>query len=193
MPKKTPPNDDDGLVRLRRVVHELRAPGGCPWDAEQTHLSLMPNLLEEAYEVVEAAQSGDAAHFCEELGDLLLQVVFHGELGSETGAFDLDRIAHGVAEKLIRRHPHVYGESGVTETAAVLAQWEAIKLAERGGVAQGFLAGVSKALPGLSRAAKLQKRAAKVGFDWPEVGGAMEKLREECGELEDAVRDAHAP
>lgn len=187
MPGKTPPDSCDGLVRLQRVVHDLRSPGGCPWDMEQTHLSLMPNLVEEAYEVVEAAQSGDPGHFCEELGDLLLQVVFHGELGSETGAFDLDKIAHGIAEKLIRRHPHVYGDSGAADTAAVLKQWDEIKQGEKGGKPQAFLAGVSKALPGLSRAAKLQKKAAKVGFDWPDAGGVLEKLREECGELEEAV------
>ena len=159
---------------------------------EQTHLSLMPNLVEEAYEVVEAAQSGNMDHFCEELGDLLLQVVFHGELGSETGAFDLDKIAHGIAEKLIRRHPHVYGDSGAADTAAVLKQWDEIKQGEKGGKKQAFLAGVSKALPGLSRAAKLQKKAAKVGFDWPDVGGVLEKLREECGELEEAVAGGDA-
>ena len=192
MPGKTPSDSCDGLVRLQRVVHDLRSPGGCPWDMEQTHLSLMSNLIEEAYEVVEAAQSGDMDHFCEELGDLLLQVVFHGELGSETGAFDLDKIAHGIAEKLIRRHPHVYGDSGAADTAAVLKQWDEIKKEEKGGKPQAFLAGVSKALPGLSRAAKLQKKAAKVGFDWPDVGGVLEKLREECGELEEAVASGDA-
>ncbi len=192
MPGKTPPDSCDGLVRLKRVVHDLRSPGGCPWDMEQTHLSLMPNLIEEAYEVVEAAQSGDMEHFCEELGDLLLQVVFHGELGSETGAFDLDKIAHGIAEKLIRRHPHVYGDSGVGDTAGVLKQWDEIKRREKGNTPQAFLSGVSKALPGLSRAAKLQKKAAKVGFDWEDVKGVLEKLREECGELDEAVASGDA-
>jgi MazG family protein len=192
MPGKIPPDSCDGLVRLQQVVHDLRSPGGCPWDREQTHLSLMPNLVEEAYEVVEAAQSGDMGHFCEELGDLLLQVVLHGEIASETGVFDLDRIAHGIAEKLIRRHPHVYGDSGVDDTAGVLRQWDEIKLAEKGNVPQAFLAGVSKALPGLSRAAKLQKKAAKVGFDWPDLEGVLGKLREECGELEEAVASGDA-
>jgi MazG family protein len=192
MPGKIPPDSCDGLVRLQQVVHDLRSPGGCPWDREQTHLSLMPNLVEEAYEVVEAAQSGDMGHFCEELGDLLLQVVLHGEIASETGVFDLDRIAHGIAEKLIRRHPHVYGDSGVDDTAGVLRQWDEIKLAEKGNVPQAFLAGVSKALPGLSRAAKLQKKAAKVGFDWPDLEGVLGKLREECGELEEAVASGNA-
>ncbi len=192
MPGKTPPDSCDGLVRLQRVVHDLRSPGGCPWDMEQTHASLMPNLVEEAYEVVEAVQSGDMVHLCEELGDLLLQVVFHGELGSETGVFDLDRIAHGIAEKLIRRHPHVYGDSGVTDTEGVLKQWDEIKRQEKGGTPKAFLAGVSKALPGLSRAAKLQKKAAKAGFDWPDTAGVLAKLREECGELEEATASGNA-
>jgi MazG family protein len=192
MPGKIPPDSCDGLVRLQRVVHDLRSPGGCPWDMEQTHLSLMPNLVEEAYEVVEAAQSGDMAHFQEELGDLLLQVVFHGELGSETGAFDLDKIAHGIAEKLIRRHPHVYGDSEAADTQAVLKQWDEIKKGEKGSQPKAFLSGVSKALPGLSRAAKLQKKAAKVGFDWPDVDGVLGKLREECSELEAAVASGDA-
>ncbi len=192
MPGKIPPDSCDGLVRLQRVVHDLRSPGGCPWDMEQNHLSLMPNLIEEAYETVEAAQSGDMDHFCEELGDLLLQVVLHGEIASETGDFDLDKIAHGIAAKLIRRHPHVYGDSGVADTAGVLKQWDEIKRQEKGNVPQTFLAGISKALPGLSRAAKLQKKAAKAGFDWPDLGGVLEKLREECGELEDAVAGGDA-
>ena len=192
MPSKIPPDSCDGLVRLQRVVHDLRSPGGCPWDQEQTHLTLLSNVVEEAYEVVEAAQSGDRAHLCEELGDLLLQVVLHGEIASEAGDFDLDRIAHGIAEKLFRRHPHVYGESGAADTAAVLQQWQEIKRQEKGGVAEAHLAGVSKALPGLSRAAKLQKRAAQVGFDWPDVSGVLDKLREECAELEEAVAGGEA-
>jgi MazG family protein len=120
MPGKIPPSDSDGLARLRRVVHDLRSPGGCPWDQEQTHVSLLPNLIEEAYEVLEAVQNGDTGHMCEEFGDLLLQVVLHSEIASESGVFDLDRVAHGIAEKLIRRHPHVYAASTVSDTAGVL-------------------------------------------------------------------------
>ena len=187
MPGKIPPDSCDGLTRLQRVVSDLRSPGGCPWDMEQTHLSLMTNLLEETYEVVEAAQSGDTVHFCEELGDLLLQVVLHGEIASETGAFDLDQIAHGIAEKLIRRHPHVYGDSTVADTAGVLKQWDEIKQQEKGNAPPSFLAGVGKALPGLGRAAKLQKKAAKAGFDWPDAQGTLTKLREECDELQEAL------
>lgn len=187
MPGKTPPSDADGLIRLKKVVHDLRSPGGCPWDQEQTHQSLLPNLIEEAYEVLEAIQNDDGAHMCEELGDLLLQVVLHGEIASETGRFDLDRIAHGIAEKLIRRHPHVYGDSGVSDTAGVLQQWDEIKKAEKGNAPRAFLDGVSAALPSLSRAAKLQKKAAKVGFDWPDAAGVIDKIREETREVEEAL------
>ena len=187
MPGKTPPSDCDGLLRLQKVVHDLRSPGGCPWDAEQTHRSLLPNLIEEAYEVLEAIQNEDTEHMCEELGDLLLQVVLHGEIASETGAFDLDRIAHGISEKLIRRHPHVYGDSSVADTAGVLRQWDEIKAGEKGAAPRGFLDGVSAALPSLSRAAKLQKKASKVGFDWPDASGVMDKIREETGEVSEAL------
>lgn len=189
---KTPPSDCDGLLRLQKVVHDLRSPGGCPWDQEQTHRSLLPNLIEEAYEVLEAIQNDDAAHMCEELGDLLLQVVLHGEIASETGAFDLDCIAHGIAEKLIRRHPHVYGDSAVSDTAGVLAQWDEIKKGEKGGAAGGFLDGVNAALPSLSRAAKLQKKAAKVGFDWPDAAGVLEKIDEETAEVREALTTGDA-
>lgn len=187
MPGKTPPSDRDGLLRLQKVVHDLRSPGGCPWDMEQTHQSLLPNLIEEAYEVLEAIQNNDAPHMCEELGDLLLQVVLHGEIASETGAFDLDRIAHGISEKLIRRHPHVYGDSSVADTAGVLQQWDEIKKAEKGNAPRAFLDGVSAALPSLSRAAKLQKKASKVGFDWPDAAGVMDKIREETAEVTEAL------
>lgn len=189
---KIPPSDCDGLLRLQKVVHDLRSPGGCPWDREQTHRSLLPNLIEEAYEVLEAIQNDDAVHMCEELGDLLLQVVLHGEIAAETGAFDLDRIAHGIAEKLIRRHPHVYGESAVADTAGVLAQWDEIKKAEKGGAPSGLLDGVSAALPSLSRAAKLQKKAAKVGFDWPDAAGVLEKITEETDEVRAALAQENA-
>ncbi len=187
---KTPPSDCDGLLRLQKVVHDLRGPGGCPWDREQTHRSLLPNLIEEAYEVLEAIQNDDAEHMCEELGDLLLQVVLHGEIASETGAFDLDRIAHGIAEKLIRRHPHVYGDSDVADTDGVLRQWDEIKKAEKGNTPRPFLHRIPMALPALSRAAKLQKRAARVGFDWPDASGVMEKIREETEEVAEALAEA---
>ena len=192
MAGKTPPGDADGLTRLKRIVHDLRSPGGCPWDQEQTHESLMPNLIEEAYEVLEAVQNGDVPHMCEEFGDLLLQVVLHAEIASESGGFDFDRVAHGISEKLIRRHPHVYGESGVADTEGVLAQWDEIKKAEKGGKVVRTMEGVSRALPSLQRAVKLQKKAAKAGFDWPDAAGVVEKIREELGETEEALASGDA-
>jgi ATP diphosphatase len=165
-------------------MHRLRAPGGCPWDAEQTHESLVPNLIEEAYETVDTIRRGDREHLKEELGDLLLQVLFHSELAAEDGAFDLDEVARGISDKLVRRHPHVFGSSGADDTEAVLRQWDAIKRAEKGEEHTPFLHGVGKGLPALLRAAKLQKKASKVGFDWPDAAGVIAKIREELGELE---------
>lgn len=171
------------LARLRAIMHRLRAPGGCPWDAEQTHLSLVPNLIEEAYESVDAIQRGDFEHLKEELGDLLLQVIFHSELAEEAGHFNLDDVARGISDKLVRRHPHVFALSDVSTSEAVLQQWDEIKRAEKGDQAQPFLHRVGKGLPALLRAAKLQKKAAKVGFDWPDEQGVLAKLREELDEL----------
>jgi MazG family protein len=186
MPGKIPPADSDGLTRLRKVVHDLRSPGGCPWDREQTHQTLLPNLIEEAYEALEAIQNNDPEHMCEELGDLLLQVVLHAEIASESGAFDLDRIACGISEKLIRRHPHVYGESSVTDTPGVLRQWDEIKKSEKAKTSGAFLDGIPAALPSLSRAVKIQKKVAKVGFDWPDAAGVIDKIREETIEVDHA-------
>lgn len=177
----------DGLTRLRYIVHRLRAPGGCPWDMEQTHESLIPHVLEEAYEVVDAIKSGDPTLICEELGDLLLQPVLHAEIASETGAFDIDKMAHGLSEKLIRRHPHVFGEASAATSDAVLTQWDAIKRQEKGTQKEGHLHGVGNGLPALMRAQKLQKKAARVGFDWPDVAPVLSKLREEITELEEAI------
>ena len=172
------------MERLRAIMHRLRAPGGCPWDAEQTHESLVSNLIEEAYECVDAIRSGDMVHLREELGDLLLQVVFHAELAQERGDFSFDDVAQGVADKLVHRHPHVYGDSAVSDTDGVLAQWDAIKRAEKGEQTKPYLHGVGKGLPAMVRAAKLQKKAAKVGFDWPDQAGVLGKIREEIDELQ---------
>jgi MazG family protein len=171
------------MERLRAIMHRLRAPGGCPWDAEQTHESLISNLIEEAYECVDAIRSGNILHMREELGDLLLQVVFHCELASERSAFDFDDVAAAISDKLVHRHPHVFGDSQVKGTDAVLAQWDAIKRAEKGEEDQPYLHGVGKGLPALMRALKLQKKAAKVGFDWPDESGVMAKVEEEMAEL----------
>lgn len=184
------PDDARQLARLRAIMHRLRAPGGCPWDAEQTHNSLVTNLIEETYEVVDTIQRGDFSHLKEELGDLLLQVVFHSEIAGESAGFTLDDVARGISDKLVRRHPHVFADSAVDSTEGVLQQWDEIKRAEKGDQQQPYLHGVGKGLPGLLRAAKLQKKAAQVGFDWPLETGVVMKIREELLELEAAL-DAH--
>ena len=175
------------IERLRAIMHRLRAPGGCPWDAEQTHESLIPNLIEEAYETVDTIQRGDREHLREELGDLLLQVVFHSEIASEESGYDLDDVSREISEKLVRRHPHVYGDSGVEGSDGVLRQWDEIKRQEKGDQNKPHLHGVGTGLPALLRAAKLQKKAAKVGFDWPDENGVIGKIREEVEEVEQAL------
>ncbi len=181
------PEDSEQLSRLRAIMHRLRAPGGCPWDAEQTHESIVPNLIEEAYETVDTIQRGDHEHLKEELGDLLLQVVFHAEIAEEAGRYNLDDIARGISDKLVRRHPHVYATSDAQDTDAVLTQWDAIKRQEKGDEKEAYLHGVGKGLPALIKAAKLQKKAAKVGFDWLDQKGVIAKLKEELAELEEAL------
>lgn len=172
------------LDPLVEVMALLRAPGGCPWDREQTHESLRRYMLEEAYEVVEAVDSGDPAAVCEELGDVLLQVVFHAQVAREAGRFDIHDVVRGITEKLVRRHPHVFGDVVARTAADVTRNWEAIKREEKGGKEpDSLLSGVSKAQPALSRAHELQRRAAKVGFDWEDAQGPAEKVREELGEV----------
>ena len=177
----------DGMTRLRYIVHRLRAPGGCPWDMEQTHETLIPHVLEEAYEVVDAIKSGNPELICEELGDLLLQPVLHAEIASSLGTFDLDQMAHVLSDKLIRRHPHVFGDPSAITTEAVLTQWDAIKRQEKGTQKEGYLHGVGSGLPALMRGQKLQKKAARVGFDWPDATPVFAKIREEAAELEEAI------
>jgi MazG family protein len=176
------------VERLQAIVHRLRAPGGCPWDAEQTHASLVPNLIEETYETVDTIQRGDWDHLREELGDLLLQVVFHSELQSEAGRWDIDDAARGISEKLVRRHPHVFAQSEAGTSDQVLRQWEEIKRAEKGDEDKPYLHGVGKGLPALLRAAKLQKKAAKVGFDWPDADGVLDKIQEELDETREEMK-----
>lgn len=175
------------IERLRAVMHRLRAPGGCPWDAEQTHESLISNLIEEAYECVDAIRSGSDEHMREEFGDLLLQVVFHSEMANEQGRFDFDEVARVISEKLVRRHPHVFAAASADDSDAVLKQWDEIKRKEKGETEVPYLHGTGKGLPALIRAAKLQKKAAKIGFDWPVETGVISKIREELGELQSAV------
>jgi MazG family protein len=172
--------------KLCDVVAKLRAPGGCPWDREQTHESLLPALIEEAYEVAEAARAKGDAHFREELGDLLLLIVMHAEIASETGRFDIDEIVRDISEKLVRRHPHVFGTSDARDAGAVLKQWEAIKREEKKADSH-YLASLPKALPALVRAQKAQSKAARVNFDWTEVREVVEKVEEELREMKDAI------
>ncbi len=172
------------LDHLREIVAQLRAPGGCPWDREQTHATLRAGVIEEAYEVVEAINNSDDANLREELGDLLLQVVFHAQIATEETRFTFDEVAADIAAKLIRRHPHVFGDDQCADSAAVLVRWDEIKRAEKGNVHTSALDGISGGLPALLHAEKVQKKAAKVGFDWPDAAPVFAKLREEIAEVE---------
>ena len=173
---------------LVEIVKILRAPGGCPWDAEQTHQSIRRGFLEEAYEVAEAIDENSPGHLKEELGDVLLQVVFHAAIAQEDGWFDWDDVADGVCKKLIYRHPHVFGDVTVHSTGEVLSNWEELKRREKGQASHAdAVDSVAKSLPALWRAEKVQKKAAKCGFDWPDVSGAVDKLSEEQAELTAAL------
>lgn len=175
------------LVEIMRL---LRAPGGCPWDAEQTHESIKKNLIEETYEVVEAINKQDNELLCEELGDLLMQVVFHACMETEKGVFAFDDVCNGVCQKLVERHPHVFGETKISGVEDVLTNWDDIKRKSKGQktTTQSMLS-VPRELPALMRATKLQKKAADVGFDWNDVSGALDKLQEEIDELRQAVEN----
>ena len=173
--------------RLCQIVARLRAPGGCPWDREQTPLSILPQLIEEAYEVAEAARSQNTDHFREELGDLLLHIVMHAEMAREAGGFDIADVTREITEKLIRRHPHVFGESDARDTGAVLKQWEAIKHEEKKETHEHYLDSLPVALPALVRAQKAQKKAARVNFDWEHLREVMAKVDEELGEAKAAI------
>ena len=182
--------DSYGVKDLEEIVRLLRAPGGCPWDAEQTHQSIRRNFLEEAYVAVEAIDEGSPEHLKEELGDVLLQVVFHALMEQEAGRFDLDAVADGICKKLIFRHPHVFGEVSVSGTGEVLSNWEELKRKEKGQATNtDALEAVARSLPALWRAEKVQKKAKKAGFDWPDVSGALDKLSEELEELKTAVAE----
>lgn len=174
---------------LVSVMSLLRAPGGCPWDREQTHESIRSNFIEETYEAVEAIDTNDSELLKEELGDVLLQVVFHAQMEREKGVFSIDDVTDGIVKKLIVRHPHVFGETIVSTSTEVLRNWDEIKKQTKRQTTQSeVLQSVSKALPALMRSAKVQHKAAKVGFDWPDVSGALSKISEELGELHEAVK-----
>ena len=175
---------------LEQVMALLRAPGGCPWDREQTHQSIRRNMLEEAYEVVEAIDEQSPEHLQEELGDVLLQVVFHACMAQEKGWFNLDDVVNGVCQKLVFRHPHVFGDVVADDTAKALNAWDDQKKEEKGQKTAGdTLDAVARSLPALMRAEKIQDKARKAGFDWNETGFAVEKLSEEVEELKQAIRE----
>ena len=175
----------DGIAAIFEVVHRLRAPGGCPWDREQTHESLRPYLLEETYELLEAIDSGDDAKMMEELGDLLLQVAMHAEIAAEEGRFDTAQVSEAVAAKMVKRHPHVFGDRSVANAEEVLRNWEHQKMDEsrKAGSEDSVVDRVPSTLPALAWALGLQKRAARVGFDFPSPAAAAASVAEEAREL----------
>ena len=178
----------DTLEQLQKIISimaKLRDPAtGCPWDVKQDFASIAPYTIEEAYEVADAIESGDRAALCDELGDLLLQVVFHARIAEEEGSFTLADVARSVSNKMINRHPHVFGDDSKPDVAQQRQQWEEIKQAERAAKGQnGVLDGIPTGLPPMQRALKLQKRAAGVGFDWPDIEQLIDKMHEEAGEL----------
>lgn len=172
------------------IMKALRSPEGCPWDREQTHRSVRSSLIEETYETIEAIDNEDDAALCEELGDVLLQVVFHAEMASEENRFSYDDVVDGVCKKLIVRHPHVFGDAKADDAAAVLKTWDAVKRQTKGDAAQStLLRNLPRSLPALMRAAKVQDRAARVGFDWPTIDGALDALTSETAELKEAIAE----
>lgn len=185
-----------GIERLLQVMRALRDPvRGCPWDIEQTFATIAPYTIEEAYEVADAIARGDMDDLLDELGDLLLQVVYHAQMAAEAGRFDFDAVAHAIADKMIRRHPHVFGTAEIASAEAQRRAWEETKAEERAArhreqdADPSVLAGIPVALPALTRAEKLQKRAARVGFDWPDRAPVLAKIREELTEIEEALAD----
>lgn len=181
-----PFSDPSDFERLCEIVARLRSPDGCPWDREQTNLSLVPPLLEEAYEVAGAVRANDDANLREELGDLLLVILMHSQIAWEEKRFGISEIAREIAEKLVRRHPHVFGGTAVHGSDGVLRQWEAIKRDEKKNDAH-YLASLPAALPALVRAEKAQKKAARVNFDWAELRDVIGKVDEELGEMKEAI------
>lgn len=177
--------------RLIEIMARLRAPDGCPWDREQTQTSLKPFLIEEAYEVLEALESTDRSHLVEELGDLLFQVIFHTQIAGELGEFTMADVLARLIDKMVSRHPHVFGEASVTTAQEALSQWEQLKRREAAAAGQrrSVLDGVPRALPALLRAQRLQSKASRVGFDWPDAGAAWAKVEEELRETTAVLAD----
>ncbi len=188
-----PEPSGDRFEALVRIMERLRAEGGCPWDREQTRESLKPFLIEEAYEVVEAIDEEDPMKLMEELGDLLFQVVFHAQVAAERSEFTIGQVLAATADKMVRRHPHVFASGTASTAREVLEQWEELKRVERDAAAAipaSALDGVPKELPALLRAQRLQDKASRAGFDWPEISGVIAKVEEELGELKEAIQGA---
>jgi MazG family protein len=183
------------IEHLLSIMERLRGPGGCPWDREQTLHSLRPYVLEETYEVLEAIDAGDVREHREELGDLLLQIVFQAQLRREEGAFDFADVADAISGKLVSRHPHVFGDVEVKDAEGVLRQWAALKREEKRkkGGGHSVLEGVPREMPALARADRLTEKASRIGFDWPDAGGARTKVDEELGELDRAIASGDRP
>ena len=177
----------DAFAKLCEVVARLRAPDGCPWDREQTNESLMPKLLEEAYEVADAVRSGDDDNLREELGDVILLVTMHAQIASERGKFAIEQVLEDITAKLIRRHPHVFGDREAHDAGAVVKLWDSVKRDEKKHRKEHYLAGVAAALPALMRAQKIQKKAAHVQFDWAEISDVAAKVDEELAEAREAI------
>ena len=187
-----PPVQDEQIMlknfsKLRSIIATLRGPNGCPWDKEQTHESLKKYLIEETYEVIEAIDGDDIDHLIEELGDVLLQVMLHAQIGEDEGYFAIEDVIEVLSAKMIRRHPHVFGDKQARDTKEVLQNWQEIKKQEKGEVEASLLNGISKSMPNLLRAYEIQKKAAKVGFDWQEITPALEKVKEELEEFENEI------
>lgn len=185
------PRPHTQIKRLLGIMARLRAPGGCPWDRQQTHASIKHNLIEEAYEVVDAIESGNDADLLEELGDLLLQVVFHAQMAGEKKRFDFEDVARAIADKLVYRHPHVFGNRKLRTAGQVLDQWHKLKHAEKKHKRPSVTDGVPRHLPALMRAQDVQKKVARVGFDWSRADEVLDKIEEEIREFRHEIKHGH--
>ena len=183
---ENPPASFYGLVD---IVARLRSPGGCPWDREQTHESLKRNLLEESYEALEAIDDGDPAKIAEEMGDILVQTVFHAQMASEAGTFTIDDVVAGISDKLVRRHPHVFGDVQAADAREVERNWDTLKEQEQKGARKSPVEGIPKDMPALAYAQLMQDRVGRAGFEWDDISGALDKLAEEIGELQNTKND----
>ena len=180
------PQDLSKFDALVEIIARLRAPDGCPWDKEQTHATLRGNLLSECYEVLEALDDEDSARLCEELGDLLLQITLHAQIARDSGEFEIDDVIKGIATKIVRRHPHIFGSTKVKDAEEVMHNWEELKREEREAGAS-MLEGVPKSMPALAYAYEISRRAVRVGFEWEDIGGVIDKLAEEIREIKDSA------